>query len=34
LIRPDEFRKNAVKMLGWELWDTNPQQPNQASDGS
>ncbi|MGD6851154.1 MAG: hypothetical protein ACQCN6_03745 [Candidatus Bathyarchaeia archaeon] len=21
LIRPDEFRKNAVKILGWELWD-------------
>jgi hypothetical protein len=23
LIRPDEFRKNAVKTLGWELWDEN-----------
>ncbi|MCW3998938.1 MAG: hypothetical protein NWE93_01705 [Candidatus Bathyarchaeota archaeon] len=23
LIRPDEFRKNAVKVLGWELWDDN-----------
>ena len=21
LVRPDEFRKNAVKILGWELWD-------------
>ena len=21
LIRPEEFRKNAVKILGWELWD-------------
>jgi hypothetical protein len=21
LIRPDEFRKNAVKILGWELWE-------------
>jgi hypothetical protein len=21
LIRPDEFRKNAIKILGWELWD-------------
>jgi hypothetical protein len=20
LISPDEFRKNAVKILGWELW--------------
>ena len=20
LIRPDEFRKNAIKILGWELW--------------
>jgi hypothetical protein len=26
LIRPEEFRKNAVKILGWELWEnTNPQ---------
>jgi hypothetical protein len=24
LIRSDEFRKNAIKILGWELWDTNP----------
>lgn len=23
LIRPEEFRKNAVK-FGWELWDDNP----------
>ena len=22
LIRPEEFRKNVVKILGWELWDT------------
>jgi len=21
LIRPEEFRKNAVKILGWELWE-------------
>jgi hypothetical protein len=21
LIRSDEFRKNAVKILGWELWE-------------
>jgi hypothetical protein len=21
LIRAEEFRKNAVKILGWELWD-------------
>ncbi|MCW4005266.1 MAG: hypothetical protein NWF04_01510 [Candidatus Bathyarchaeota archaeon] len=21
LIRPEEFRKNAIKILGWELWD-------------
>ena len=24
LIRPEEFRKNAVKILGWELWDSQP----------
>jgi hypothetical protein len=24
LIRPEEFRKNVVKILGWELWDENP----------
>lgn len=27
LIRPEEFRKNAVKILGWELWDQQPQNP-------
>jgi len=25
LIRPEEFRKNATKILGWELWDEEPQ---------
>jgi hypothetical protein len=31
LIRPEEFRKNAVK-AGWELWDANPaQRPNQSN---
>jgi hypothetical protein len=24
LIRPEEFRKNAIKILGWELWDADP----------
>ena len=24
LIRPEEFRKNAVKILGWELWEADP----------
>ena len=24
LIRPEEFRKNAVK-FGWELWETKPE---------
>ncbi len=36
LIRPEEFRKNAVKILGWELWDENPvpkPQANSSSDG-
>jgi hypothetical protein len=26
LIRPEEFRKNAIKILGWELWD-DPKMP-------
>jgi hypothetical protein len=21
IIRPDKFRRNTVKILGWELWD-------------
>ena len=29
LIRPEEFRKNAVK-FGWELWEAKPESP--ASD--
>ena len=29
LIRPEEFRKNAVK-FGWELWESKPENP--ASD--
>jgi hypothetical protein len=32
LIRPEEFRKNAVKILGWELWEnTNPQDTRTTS---
>ncbi len=31
LIRPEEFRKNAVKILGWELWDENPASKPQAN---
>ncbi len=27
LIRPEEFRKNAVKILGWELWDDSNSPP-------
>jgi hypothetical protein len=34
LIRPDEFRKNAVKILGWELWDENPSQKTQGNGNS
>jgi hypothetical protein len=30
LIRPEEFRKNAVK-FGWELWDQNPKPSGQGS---
>jgi hypothetical protein len=29
-IRPEEFRKNAVK-FGWELWDQNPEKTAQSS---
>jgi hypothetical protein len=29
LVRAEEFRKNAVK-FGWELWDSQPQSPQQA----
>jgi hypothetical protein len=25
LIRPEEFRKNAIKTLGWEPWDDTQQ---------
>jgi hypothetical protein len=31
LIRPDEFRKNAIKILGWELWD-DPTQSSQTNN--
>jgi hypothetical protein len=31
LIRPDEFRKNAIKILGWELWDD--EKPTTAQNG-
>jgi hypothetical protein len=34
LIRPEEFRKNAVKILGWELWDESPPQTPQGNGGS
>jgi hypothetical protein len=34
LIRPEEFRKNAVKILGWELWDENPSQKTQGNGNS
>jgi len=30
LIRPEEFRKNAVK-FGWELWDENSDLADQGS---
>jgi hypothetical protein len=33
LIRPDEFRKNAVKILGWELWDDNSKSPTATKGG-
>lgn len=42
LIRPEEFRKNAVKILGWELWDdsnaskaaaTGPSNSNSGNGG-
>jgi hypothetical protein len=31
LIRSEEFRKNAVKILGWELWDEKSQQPSSSA---
>jgi hypothetical protein len=31
LIRPEEFRKNAVK-FGWELWEPQPGQPNTSQE--
>ena len=34
LIRPEEFRKNAIKILGWELWDETPGQKIQGNTGS
>ena len=37
LIRAEEFRKNAVKILGWELWDdsNSPKAPAAgASNGN
>jgi hypothetical protein len=42
LIRAEEFRKNAVKILGWELWDdsnaskaaaTSPSNSNSGKGG-
>ncbi len=30
LIRPDEFRKNAIKVLGWELWDEKAEHNQKA----
>jgi hypothetical protein len=34
LIRPEEFRKNVVKILGWELWDPDPSEVKAASAGA
>jgi hypothetical protein len=37
LIRADEFRKNASKLFGWELWEEEPepgQDPSSASKGA
>ena len=31
IIRADEFRKNAVKILGWELWDDTSKSPTTTS---
>jgi hypothetical protein len=33
LIRPDEFRKNAIKILGWELWENNTKSPITTKGG-
>ncbi|MCJ7559585.1 hypothetical protein MUO79_03070 [Candidatus Bathyarchaeota archaeon] len=33
LIRPDEFRKNAVK-FGWELWETKPETSTASEEGT
>jgi len=33
LIRADEFRKNAVKILGWELWEANLQSKSNERGG-
>jgi hypothetical protein len=33
LIRLEEFRKNAVKILGWELWDEAPAPKTQGNNG-
>ena len=34
LIRPEEFRKNAVKILGWELWDDSNASKDLATGAS
>ncbi len=34
LIRGEEFRKNAVKILGWELWEKEPRQQGQSAGAS
>jgi len=33
LIRPEEFRKNAVK-FGWELWEAQPETPTASEDAT
>ena len=33
LIRPEEFRKNAIK-FGWELWDAKPETPTASGDAT
>jgi hypothetical protein len=33
LIRPDEFRKNVIKIFGWELWEDNSKSPTTTNGG-
>jgi hypothetical protein len=34
LIRPEEFRKNAVKSFGWELWEAKPPAPTASEEAT